>query len=148
MESFFLSETAKYLYLLHSNATTLPDFYVFSTEGHLLPVLPFEGSAAGESSGQAPKHANCRGLCCNRSQEDLSQAGTPQYSIQGLHCKLCLHRIAVTPLLLCTAHFMRQNACDTLVLIGLQHTWWESCACLSSDREFHSSWPFIAAERP
>ncbi|KAK9830164.1 hypothetical protein WJX72_010087 [[Myrmecia] bisecta] len=40
MESFFLSETAKYLYLLHSNATALPDFFVFSTEGHLLPPLP------------------------------------------------------------------------------------------------------------
>lgn len=118
MESFFLSETAKYLYLLHSNATALPDFYVFSTEGHLLPVLPSEGPAAGESSGQALKHANCRELCRNRSQEDLSQAGTPRYCIQGFQC---LHRIAVTPLLLCTAHFMRQSVCDTPLLIGLPH---------------------------
>ena len=42
MESFFLSETAKYLYLLHSNATALPNFYLFSTEGHLMPVLALE----------------------------------------------------------------------------------------------------------
>ena len=40
MESFFLSETSKYLYLLHANATYLPDNYVFTTEGHLLPPFP------------------------------------------------------------------------------------------------------------
>ncbi len=43
MESFFLSETTKYLYLLNSNATALPDHYIFSTEGHLLPVLASPG---------------------------------------------------------------------------------------------------------
>ena len=32
MESFFLSETVKYLFLLFSNATALPDHYVMSTE--------------------------------------------------------------------------------------------------------------------
>lgn len=37
MESFFLSETLKYLYLLHANATDVPNFYIFTTEGHLLP---------------------------------------------------------------------------------------------------------------
>ena len=40
MESFFLSETTKYLFLMHSRAVHLPDFYVFSTEGHLLPPFP------------------------------------------------------------------------------------------------------------
>ena len=35
MESFFLSETTKYLYLLHSNASSLADFVIFSTEGHV-----------------------------------------------------------------------------------------------------------------
>lgn len=40
MESFFLAETTKYLFLLLSNATAINDFFVFSTEGHLLPVLP------------------------------------------------------------------------------------------------------------
>ncbi len=42
MESFFLSETLKYLYLTFANATTLIDHYVLSTEGHLFP--PFEAS--------------------------------------------------------------------------------------------------------
>jgi hypothetical protein len=32
MESFFLSETVKYLYLLFSNATALVDHFVLSTE--------------------------------------------------------------------------------------------------------------------
>lgn len=39
MESFFLSETSKYLFLLFSNASAVLDHYVMSTEGHLLPVL-------------------------------------------------------------------------------------------------------------
>ncbi|KAH6903440.1 mannosidase [Coprinopsis sp. MPI-PUGE-AT-0042] len=38
METFFLSETLKYLYLLFSDETTLPlDRYVFNTEAHPLP---------------------------------------------------------------------------------------------------------------
>lgn len=40
MESFFLSETVKYLYLLFANATAVVDHFVLSTEGHLLPVFP------------------------------------------------------------------------------------------------------------
>lgn len=50
MESFFLSETAKYLFLLGANATGLPDFYVLTTEGHLLPPLP-ASAAAGAGLG-------------------------------------------------------------------------------------------------
>jgi hypothetical protein len=40
MESFFLAETSKYLFLLFSNASAILDHYVLSTEGHLLPILP------------------------------------------------------------------------------------------------------------
>jgi Glycosyl hydrolase family 47 len=58
MESFFLSETAKYLFLLGANATGLPDFYVLTTEGHLLPPLPASAAAgAGVASGDGP-HCN------------------------------------------------------------------------------------------
>jgi hypothetical protein len=40
MESFFLSETVKYLYLTFSDAAPhLIDYYILSTEGHLLPVV-------------------------------------------------------------------------------------------------------------
>lgn len=44
MESFFLSETTKYLYLLHSNASALAEFMVFSTEGHMFSPL-YTGAA-------------------------------------------------------------------------------------------------------
>ena len=44
MESFFLSETTKYLYLTFMNASSIVDWYIFSTEGHLLPIFPIEGS--------------------------------------------------------------------------------------------------------
>lgn len=40
MESFMLSETARYLYLLAASARGLPSFFVLSTEGHMLPPLP------------------------------------------------------------------------------------------------------------
>lgn len=39
MESFFLAETVKYLFLLLRGAASVHDFFVFSTEGHLLPAL-------------------------------------------------------------------------------------------------------------
>jgi hypothetical protein len=39
MESFFLSETLKYLYLTFSNQTGLLDHFVFSTEAHVFPVF-------------------------------------------------------------------------------------------------------------
>lgn len=41
MDSFFLAEMFKYLYLLFSEKSQLPidiDDYVFTTEAHLLPV--------------------------------------------------------------------------------------------------------------
>jgi hypothetical protein len=40
MESFFLAETAKYLYLLFHNSTAINDFFMLTTEGHLFPILP------------------------------------------------------------------------------------------------------------
>ncbi|KAM3284660.1 mannosyl-oligosaccharide 1,2-alpha-mannosidase MNS3 isoform X1 [Capsicum chacoense] len=41
METFFLGETLKYIYLLFSNSTTFPlDEYVFNTEAHPIPVIP------------------------------------------------------------------------------------------------------------
>lgn len=41
MDSFFLAEMFKYLYLLFSEKSQLPidiDEYIFTTEAHLLPV--------------------------------------------------------------------------------------------------------------
>lgn len=67
MESFFLSETSKYLFLLGANATQLPDFYVLTTEGHLLPPLPTSAArGAGLGSGAAPMLAEARVTCLAR----------------------------------------------------------------------------------
>lgn len=77
MESFFLSETAKYLYLLHSNASTLPDFYIFSTEGHILPVLPSEEPNDHNLDSQPEEgisqHGNCGELCRTHSRAEMLQ---------------------------------------------------------------------------
>ncbi|KAL4439416.1 hypothetical protein ABPG77_008745 [Micractinium sp. CCAP 211/92] len=52
MESFFLSETVKYLYLLFSNASAVVDYFVLSTEGHLLPPFPDQpGGSTGAGAG-------------------------------------------------------------------------------------------------
>ena len=52
MESYFLSETTKYLYLIWSDSAHLIDYYVLSTEGHLMVPLPatevWHGGRAGE----------------------------------------------------------------------------------------------------
>ena len=40
MESFFLGETLKYLFLLFSDPSLIPlDKYDFNTEGHPLPIM-------------------------------------------------------------------------------------------------------------
>ena len=40
MESFFLGETLKYLYLLFSDESLVPlDHFVFNTEAHPLPIF-------------------------------------------------------------------------------------------------------------
>lgn len=55
METFFLGETLKYLYLLFSDADVLPlDKYVFNTEAHPLPV--WEGSLETGNRHTVPKH--------------------------------------------------------------------------------------------
>ena len=63
LESFFFSETLKYLYLLFAPASTLPvvvdlDRYVFTTEAHLLPVQPpaeKQQASVDEEEGPAPE---------------------------------------------------------------------------------------------
>lgn len=80
MESFFLSETAKYLFLLGANATGLPDFYVLTTEGHLLPPLPASAAAgAGLGSGGPMSTDRLYGVACRL-------AASPNFAVaQELH---------------------------------------------------------------
>lgn len=54
MQSFFLAETLKYLYLLFSPPTVIPlDEWVFNTEAHPLKIVKRDGIAHfAESEGQ------------------------------------------------------------------------------------------------
>lgn len=62
MESFFLSETAKYLFLMFSNSTSLLDSLVFTTEAHLLP--PVAGGASEPLHNAGNKESpRCKQLC-------------------------------------------------------------------------------------
>ena len=83
MESFFISETAKYLYLLFHGSSALIDFFVLSTEGHPLPPLyapcgggdcvpEAEAQAEAEARRDAAPHALtvCRSICEGRLTGD------------------------------------------------------------------------------
>lgn len=103
MESFFLAETVKYLWLLFDLAVgpdniveNGPYKYIFSTEGHLLPATPeialvdehcfyfgafCNGSAGGGygTSDSSSKHQNA-----NYIQFDDSQTPSSQYSMSNV----------------------------------------------------------------
>lgn len=69
MDSFFLAEMFKYLYLLFSEKSQLPidiDDYIFTTEAHLLPV--------SLSTTHAPCHSNdtVRAVLKNESDDCVS----------------------------------------------------------------------------
>ncbi|KAG9332666.1 hypothetical protein JZ751_014764 [Albula glossodonta] len=73
MESFFLSETCKYLYLLFDEDNPLhksENKYIFTTEGHVVPIdkrfhekqwkdmLPCEEAMLSEQDTSSPRPAN------------------------------------------------------------------------------------------
>lgn len=75
MESFFLAETSKYLFLLHADVPQLPDFFILSTEGHLLPALPAPSTPAAAppalfSSGTPITQATNIGVPSRDSMQD------------------------------------------------------------------------------
>lgn len=69
MESFFISETAKYLYLLFHGSPALIDFFVLTTEGHPLTVLHGgdggvpEADARAEAEARADASAHAMAAC-------------------------------------------------------------------------------------
>ena len=74
MESFFLAETTKYLFLLFVNASALPDFLVFTTEGHLLPPFPAQ---ALTPQPLAASHTAASELVQNLNTSRGARAGMP-----------------------------------------------------------------------
>ena len=80
MESFFLSETTKYLYLTFANASRIVDEYVLSTEGHLfppfLPQTDEEIAAEGSMDIELPvgEESTCDAVC-NDGNNERSASG-------------------------------------------------------------------------
>lgn len=73
MDSFFLAEMFKYLYLLFSEKSQVPiniDDYIFTTEAHLLPVSlsstqpPCQGNQTVRSAFTAPSCPQPPQLTC------------------------------------------------------------------------------------
>eukprot|EP00930_Biecheleria_cincta_P082395 TRINITY_DN72130_c0_g1_i1.p1 TRINITY_DN72130_c0_g1~~TRINITY_DN72130_c0_g1_i1.p1 ORF type:complete len:854 (+),score=117.54 TRINITY_DN72130_c0_g1_i1:161-2722(+) len=76
MESFFLSETCFYLYLLFSGEKSILDHFVLSTEGHPLAIF----DVSGDSPSQLPNLPNYIPIPCNalcnasvQSENDLQK---------------------------------------------------------------------------
>jgi hypothetical protein len=69
MESYFLSETVKYLYLSFVDSGPLLDYYLLSTEGHLMPAFP---------------HASDRHLIEADLQQQQQQQEEPEHDEEGL----------------------------------------------------------------
>lgn len=61
MESFFLSETVKYLYMIFSNASGLIDYFVLTTEAHLLPPFQHEQPQHLDEDEHIPEE--CEKVC-------------------------------------------------------------------------------------
>lgn len=77
MESFFISETLKYLYLLYTKRTDVLDQYVLSTEAHFLPTFPADISPSGASMfATARGRENDRRRRGERDRVEAGQAGS------------------------------------------------------------------------
>lgn len=103
MESFFLAETLKYLFLLQSNSTSLINSVVFSTEAHIFP--PVAGTESEEEQAFAKIPQECKELCVDPSQEEIHRSmeeiglkfpllkpSVEDFKIiQGRRCRACVH---------------------------------------------------------
>jgi len=84
-DSFFLSETLKYLFLLHSNITSIIDAFIFSTQAHVFPPLPAPKSKTLTHTKSIPE---CREVCSEKSEEQLKR------DMEELHLKFPLLRVS------------------------------------------------------
>ncbi|KFD52313.1 hypothetical protein M513_06876, partial [Trichuris suis] len=98
MESFFLSETTKYLYLLFdlkNPINVMQEHFIFTTEGHPLPLLPIFRSW-NRSSLEKPVPAVCQNqalsLCetltkvnGTRLAQSTKDIACPEWPLRGRH---------------------------------------------------------------
>ncbi len=84
MESFFISETLKYLYLLYTKRTDVLDQYVLSTEAHFLPTFP-----ARKSPSTASIPALSRGRDIGRDRRGRSEQERAETGHAGGHPESC-----------------------------------------------------------
>lgn len=78
MESYFLSETVKYLYIIFSEAPEFLEYFTLSTEGHMFPVFTHTRDAARNfttDTATGPIPDNCRRLCTPRGREAQVRVG-------------------------------------------------------------------------
>ncbi|CAG5100212.1 Oidioi.mRNA.OKI2018_I69.XSR.g16895.t1.cds [Oikopleura dioica] len=87
MESFFLAETVKYLYLLFDAENPLhkSEKWIFSTEGHVLPVLKSEEKVGSKCTSpglnltRTPENTICPGVCHQFTRQQNLLPLQPKY---------------------------------------------------------------------
>lgn len=163
MESFFLSETVKYLYLTISGATDIIDYFVFSTEGHLLPTFPAGSSnpsfQANEQSTLADSKDivdsdldKCAWLCNALPSHRAAKGGLldvlPQLPVNPdtparLRRRRCIACRAVAKSLISSkrrATLMWRSASETPQRAGRPHV---APPQWSLSRKLPQEWPFV-----
>lgn len=88
MESFFVSETCFYLYLLFSNEKSILDHFVLSTEGHPLAIFDVPGDLPSQLPSipdqvPSPCHVLCNASLCPESdlQKDVRTSVLREFSL-------------------------------------------------------------------
>lgn len=95
MESFFLSETIKYLYLMYSKANDILDNFILSTEAHFLPSFPARSGTRRNTKSHELGH-NCQLVCSdarpirkNRHTLPIDERA-PRRRILERRCNVCM----------------------------------------------------------
>lgn len=97
MESFFLSETLKYLYLLFSmeGGAAVVDEYVLTTEAHFLPPFVDEHSSRkekeeGDDGGEMMAMTQCQEVCLPNTTTTSTSISVNKSLLRKRRCKACL----------------------------------------------------------
>lgn len=85
MESYFLSETMKYLYLTFIDSAPLLDYYLLSTEGHLMPAFPHASDSDAPGLNES-EHGSKRQQKGDSEHRDICTSSSPTDTVQPHTC--------------------------------------------------------------
>ena len=119
MESFFISETLKYLYLLYTKRTDVLDQYVLSTEAHFLPTFATRKSSFNSSLQLHPDHRQER----NERERAGGRHGRPNGHLQSCAAVCLPPRVSratqhTLPVIDSSESRIRERRCDVCLALA------------------------------